>query len=295
MTVAGTGLSPALWELVLEVARVPSFSSFEGCLHSVIRRLLADCPGAQFIPVPENNLIVTLPGRAGAQPIALAAHLDKINHYAEGVHEIPAWADSGKLIGAMDDSAGVGVCLAMARRAAHGRFPPLWLLFSEMEESFGLNHHPERLRKGGEGLTAGLGAMRISQTLRAWEQSPAAVVVIDTTPLFRGQPGCALYCEPWELAPLSASPELRQATAVVRDQLLALDPKLQIHNNENDYLEYAVHLNCPGLMPVPCLALEPSIGPYHQRDEQVFVADLERIESLLTRWLAAPELAKAVA
>ncbi|MFM7162758.1 MAG: M28 family peptidase [Planctomycetaceae bacterium] len=238
--------------------------------------------------MPENNLIVTIPGRAGSQPIALAAHLDKINHYGEGLKQIPARAEAGKLIGAMDDSVGVGICLAMARRAAQNRWPPLWLLFSEMEESFGLSNHPERLRHSGKGLAAGMGAQRIAESLRSSGRSPAAVVVIDTTPLFRGQPGCALYCEPWELAPMTASPALREATAIVRDQLLALDPELEVHNNENDYLEYAVHFNLPGLMTVPCLALEPSIGPYHQRDEQVYVADLERIVSLLSRWLTGP-------
>lgn len=274
-----------LVELVLQVARVPSFSSHEGCLHAVIERLLADCPGVEFERIPDHNLVVRLPGCAGSQPVALAAHLDKINHYPDGLQELPASERNGKLVGAMDDAAGVGLCLALARLSTWARFPPLWLLFSEMEESYGLNHHPHRLRQGGQGLEAGLGAIRIARALSGRGERPAAVIVLDTTPLFRGQPGCALYCAPWERAPVPVTDSLRQATHDLRTQLLALDPGLRIANNDNDYLDYAVHFNTETPSPVPCVALEPSIGPYHQRDEEVFVDDLRRIESLLTRWL----------
>ena len=135
------GQLPRVVELICQVAQVPSFSSFEDCLHPLVHRIVEGIPGAVVETVPEHNLLVSLPG-AGGQPVALTAHLDKIDHVGPRIDEfhssetglplLPVEVRDGKLIGAMDDSAGVGLCLALAELSATSRFPPLWLLLSEM-------------------------------------------------------------------------------------------------------------------------------------------------------------------
>ncbi len=37
--------------------------------------------------------------------------------------------------------------------------------------------------------------------------------------------------------------------------------------------------------PVPCLALEPAIFPYHQKNERVFKKDIETTEMILINFL----------
>ncbi|RPI73717.1 MAG: hypothetical protein EHM42_16030 [Planctomycetaceae bacterium] len=272
-------------DLICRVAAVPSFSSFEDRLHPLLFEILAGCPGAAIERVPDHNLLVAIPGTRPGPPVALAAHLDKIDHYPEGTAELPVMVRDGKIVGAMDDSAGLGLVLAVACQAAYKRFPALILLLSEMEESFGFKRHRQRLRAGGAGIEPGQGAERLSRHLLASGRRPSAVVTFDTTPLFRGAAGRSLYCAPWELNGVPAGPELRQATALLRDQFLALDPELKIANNTNDYLTYGAQLNPAGAPPIPSVALEPSIYPYHCAGEEVFVEDILRLEQLMVRFL----------
>ncbi len=273
-------------ELIRRVAAVPSFSSYEERLHPLIREILADVPGAQIEVVPENNLLVSIPGTVPGPPIAMAAHLDKIDHYVEGIPALHVDVRDGKIVGPMDDSAGLGICLAIARQASKHPFPPLLLLLSEMEESFGFERHPQRLKNGGFGREPGQGAERLSRRLLATGRTPSAVITLDTTPLFKGISGRALYCAPWELNGVEASGELRDATAELRDRLLAIDPDLLVANNTNDYLTYGAELNLPGRPPIPSVALEPSIFPYHRANEEVFVEDILRLEQVLVTFLS---------
>lgn len=272
-------------DLICRVAAVPSYSSYEERLHPPLFEILGGCPGATIEVIPENSLYVSIPGSRPETPVALAAHLDKIDHYPDAPAELPVAVDGGKIRGAMDDSAGLGIVLAVAVQAARRRFPPLILLLSEMEESFGFKRHPERLKRGGAGLEPGQGAERLSRHLLATGIIPAAVITLDTTPLFRGSAGRALYCAPWELNEVPASDEMKLATAAIRDRLLTLDPDLRIANNTNDYLTYGAELNRGGGPPIPSLALEPSIAPYHQAGEEVFIDDILRLEELLIRYL----------
>ncbi len=123
----------------------------------------------------------------------------------------------------MDDAIGVGLCLSILNQAASGDFPPLLLLFSELEESYGLKHNPERLRNGGVGIHSGLGAERISDFLLQSNVVPDQVITIDTTPLFKGEPGLAIYTDHWEKNGLIPSPELITATEKVYERLLEID------------------------------------------------------------------------
>ena len=169
----------------------------------------------------------------------------------------------------MDDAVGVGLCLRLARASKSRAFPPLLILLSEQEEC------------------GSCGAERISEFLIQRKRVPAAVITIDTTPLFHGDSGVALYCEPWARSGHSPSPDLRGATAMLRDELCLLCPQLRIANNSNDYVAYASRLNTANLQPVASVAIEPSIYPYHQRHEEVFVEDVLRIEELMLAFLSS--------
>lgn len=134
------------------------------------------------------------------------------------------------IVGPMDDSAGVGLCLAIARASTSFCFPPLMLLLSEQEEC------------------GGAGARRISQYLLEHGPLPSAVITLDTTPLFRGSPGLALYGAPWEISIHDASPEVKASTAALRDEILNIAcGKIAVNNNTNDYVTYSEALNSSGV------------------------------------------------
>ena len=254
-------------ELIQQLAAVPSFSHQEDRLHPLVRELLAPIPGVQIEAVPTHNLVVTIPSASEQPPIALTAHLDKIDHYGTGTQTLDVSTREGKIVGPMDDSVGLGLCIALARAATRYSFPPLLLLLSEQEEC------------------GGAGARNISAYLLNRGTLPAAVVTIDTTPLFRGQSGLAIYCAPWERSGHDASSELRSSTSALRDEFLSLAPDIRVANNGNDYVTYGAELNPQGTAPTPSIALEPSIFPYHCQHEEVFTADVLRLEELLTKFL----------
>jgi len=67
--------------LIASCAQVPSFTTFEERLHPTILAFVAGFKKARVYVVPGNNLVVHIPGDETRTPIALAAHLDKINHF----------------------------------------------------------------------------------------------------------------------------------------------------------------------------------------------------------------------
>lgn len=255
-------------ELILKVGAVPSFSYCEDRLHPLIRELVADIPGVEIIPVAEHNLIVTIPGASGCPSVALSAHLDKNDHYGTGDKPLAAFVRGNKIVGPMDDSAGLGICLAVARATTRFQFPPLMLLFSEQEEC------------------GGAGARRISEYILNHQLLPSEVITLDTTPRFRGESGLALYCEPWSCSGHRASTQLKKRTSSLRESFLDIAPNLVVMNNHNDYVTYGEALNPSDENPVPSIAIEPSIYPYHQEREEVFIDDILLLETILQTFLS---------
>ncbi len=271
--------------IIRKTAKIPSFSSFEERIHPLIFDLCRQLG----LPDPEiianRNLIVTIPGKASGR-VALTAHLDKINHFgADYPAELPYSETDTKLRGQLDNTAGIGLAMALGAEAKNRNWPDIQILLSEMEESYGLRHHPELMRNGGKNLNHGIGAKRISLHLLDKNQLPELVITLDTTPLFKGEPGVAVYSKHWEFTKTEPSAEEISLTKHVVDQLIELDAGLLLANNTNDYLTYGKTLNAGSQKAIPSIAVEPSIEPYHTQNEEVFVDDLRRILDLLSRFL----------
>lgn len=279
---------PSTLELIEACAKVPCFSTYEDRIHPLIQSLVDRCPQATLIPVPRHNLLIKVEGRSDVPPVALSAHLDKIDHFLEeGSPDqppavLPVHIGPHEITGQMDDTVGLGMALSLMFQSADAGFPTLYLLFSEMEESFGLKRHPERLVNGGEGLYSGIGAERLSAYVKAHLPLPSRVITIDTTPLFRGERGVALYAKHWEKNKREASPALIEATEALTRVVVSLEPEVRLTNNTNDYLTYGRCFNQDQqAQAIPCVAVEPAIYPYHQKDERVFLEDIVRTEALV--------------
>ena len=271
---------------IKHVARCPSFSTYEERLHPYIRDIFDSLSGYEEIEAAGNNLIFRVGQNPTAKTIAIASHLDKINHYGEEYPKsLPVSISEDQITGAMDDSAGVGLALTLAEWAANSDKLNLLFFFSEMEESKGLKEHPELLKNNGRGYEHGLGARRISHCCKAQSLIPDEVITLDTTPLFKGKQGIALYSKHWELTDLNASQKLKEATAHIVKQFQDIYPDIQLHNNTNDYLHYGFEFNTESPKDVVSIALEPSIYPYHQKGEKVYKEDIFKLLSIMKRYL----------
>lgn len=272
---------------IQKTAKVPSFSTYEERLHPYVRSVFDDIAAAEEHDAPGNNLIFSLGSDPDQTTTALAAHLDKINHYGEDYpNELPVSVSDGQIEGAMDDCAGLGMMLSVAEAWKPNNGPNLLFLFSEMEESKGLKEHPELLRNNGEGYQHGQGARAIAEFCTDNNIMPEEVITLDTTPLFKGEQGIALYSKHWELNNLEPSPELIQETEKTVGRFITADPKIKITNNTNDYLQYGEVFNQLSDEPVVSVALEPAIYPYHQKGEKVFVDDIERALDILASFIS---------
>lgn len=279
-------MDEALLRHIKQVAACPSFSSYEERLHPYIYRVFKKIPAHEELEVTGNNLVFRLGNRPDLPTIAFAAHLDKINHFGEDVPDIlPVAATQEYVEGAMDNSVGVGLLLHLAELAQTNDWPNLLFFFSEMEESKGLREHPELLKDGGKEYVHGMGARRIAR--RCMEQSwlPEEVITLDTTPLFKGEPGIALYSKHWELNELHASRTLKESTGRVVERLQAIAPAIRLHNNTNDYLHYGYEFNTRASTEVVSVALEPAVYPYHQLGERVAIGDIERVLKIAKAYL----------
>lgn len=290
-----------LLDLICLLAEVPSFSSFEERLHPLVLAAAAQMPGVVAEVVARRNVVLRVPGDEGRRPVALAAHLDKINHF-DRHHSDPLVVErtEHKLCGLLDDAVGVGICLYLGLLAAREAFPPLLLLFTEMEEGTGLRQHPHLLRGAGHGLEHGVGARRLAQHLEGGRTVPPLVITVDLTPRLQGEPGIALYTDHWEHTDLSPSAALVRQTEEVAAALLELEPDIKRLNSTNDYLTYGRQLNAEAdadadtdtdadtdavQQPVVSVALEPSVWPYHQAREEVFIEDVGRVTDILVNFL----------
>jgi hypothetical protein len=50
-------------------------------MHPLIEKVLGNLTHISIEKVPDNNIVVFVPGKRNLPPIALAAHLDKVNHF----------------------------------------------------------------------------------------------------------------------------------------------------------------------------------------------------------------------
>jgi hypothetical protein len=270
-----------LIQLIEEVAKVPCFSSYEDRSFNLIRQLLKDT-GCSIEEPPGNNLIITTEGKGN--PIALTAHLDKINHFgSNSLAELPFSIQDDKIVGQLDDAVGVGICLYFAIQSQKGHLPPLIILLSEMEESFGLRLHPNLLKNNGSGLFPRIGATRISRYLKEKGIIPKLFLTVDTTPLFHGNHGIAVYSNHWDRNEIRPSPSLIEKTEALVSLIQAFYPEVLQANNTNDYLVYGELFNQGDLSSngIPSIAIEPSIYPYHQVNEQVFIEDVLMTRDLI--------------
>ena len=269
-----------------EVSKVPSFSSFEERLHPLIKDVFNRIEDSITIDVSGNSLIYRIPGD-GNNTVALSAHLDKINHYGKfAPKQLPFRKTDEYLEGAMDNSVGLGILLAFAELAESNSFPDLVVFFTEMEESKGFKEHPELLKNNGKDYEHGRGAKRICERCLDIDLIPDVVVTVDTTPLFEGETGVALYSRHWELNEIEPSDEMIAKTKEVEQQFLLIDENIKLANNTNDYLHFGKHMNQSTKYTVPSVALEPAIFPYHQKGERVFISDIKRVINILNNFLA---------
>ena len=275
-----------LFELIMKAAKIPSFTTFEDQMHSFVREF---CESIGVTPefIKGNNILIEASG-AGEQPIALSAHLDKNNYWGDRGYtpprEIPVENRGELLRGLLDDAVGVGVCLHLLAQSQERQFPPLQILFSECEESQGFCNYPHLLRDDDDELRPRIGAHRLSAHLEKEEKIPAAVVVVDVTPKFRGKPGIALYSRPWEMHGGAPTPELEKQTEAMAAQFHRICPRLENSNNKNDYVEFGKRLNQSDAT-VPCFALEPSVKHYHSCKEEVRTNDIAETAETLAQFL----------
>ncbi len=273
-------------ELIKKCAEIPSFSSYEERIFPFIDELTADLDVKRFPGVPGNNIIIKAPGARDLPPVAITAHLDKINHFGEDrTSLLPVEENDGRLIGQLDDAAGVGCCLDLLLKSKERNFPTLYILLSEVEEGMGLREHPHLMKNNGEGLHPRIGAERIADYLIANNEVPSLFLTIDTTPFFKGDPGIAVYSRHWEKNELEPLAELIERTEEIENMLLGLNPEIQKLNNINDYVTYGERFNRFRAMPVVSLAVEPAIHPYHQLNESVFTGDILKVVEMLANFL----------
>jgi hypothetical protein len=266
--------------LIRACAEIPSFSTFEGKAFPFIESIVSPIKKAAIQRVKDNNIVITVPGANGISPVALTAHLDKIDHFRNwGDEPLPVSLDESTITGQLDDSAGVGICLALLQASMERAFPPLLILLSEMEE------HGEY--ENGSELFCGIGSCRIAQFLIDTGMQPSLFITVDTTPQFNGREGVALYSRFWEKCSIMASERLVRATNAIEEFLTDQFPFLTRTNGSNDYINYGMLFNADLESPVPSIAIEPGICPYHEQGEKVHVSDAIRVFDVVSYLLEA--------
>lgn len=276
----------SLVELIVESAKVPSFSTYEERLHPFIDEYLGQFKHIKINKIKDNNILVEVEGKRGGKPVVITSHLDKINHFGVQFPEaLQVEVEGEQICGQMDNSVGVGMCLNLINIAKERHFPPLLVLFSEMEESTGLRHHPHLLKNEGKDVAPQIGARRLSQYIDLHNLSPAMFITIDTTPVFKGASGVALYTEYWEKMNAEPDAELLQKIERIKKYVLSVAPSVQLSNGTNDYMIYGKHFSQQEKGNVPSIALEPAIFPYHQIGEKVFIRDVQLVQEIIIKML----------
>ena len=274
-------MSSAL-ELIRRCAVVPSFTTYEERLHPFVTGFAATLQGVRCEAVPERNLVLWTEGDPGALPFALTAHLDKINHLGrDSADPLPFEETDDELIGQLDDSVGLGICLRLLERLQRRRDLSLYVLLSEFEEGEGLRKAPHLLRPVGKDGRQGQGARHLSRWLIARGVIPKMFLTVDPTPLFAGESGIAVYSEHWRLNGLAPTRDLVERTETAVRLLEEINPRLIRKNNGNDYLVYGKEFNDKPCWHVPSLAVEPAIHPCHAMPERMLKKDIDETEQTL--------------
>lgn len=131
-----------------------------------------------------------------------------------------------------------------------------------------------------------MGTRRIVQTCLDQSLIPDEIITVDIpTPLFKGEPGIALYARYWEYNGLKPSAELVANTEAVIQRITSINPSVRIANNTSDYLHYGRKFNESGDHTVVSVALEPAIHPNHQKAERVFIDDIRQVLQIFIHYL----------
>lgn len=288
-------LQSELTHLTLDIARISSFTSFEDRLHPLIQQyvssLFTSTNGPADVSVtriPENNLIIEWKGNnQELQPIALTAHLDKINHFgAFDINELPVAIDGDEIVGQLDDAVGVALCLHILSECLQIKgCPPIMLLLSEMEER-GSYRNTSLLKNNGQGIELSPGAHRIADYLLKENKLPGAVITFDTSAVFGKTGGIAVHSEFWEMegsCDVDQSDQLISRTQKLVEEIRAINPSVQLANGLNDYVTYGTCLNELKGNDIPSIAIEPAIDPIHAIGERMKIADIQSVADTVIR------------
>jgi putative aminopeptidase FrvX len=271
-------------EIISDVAKIPSFTGQEEILHPYISNFIEENKIDCAINKHYNNLIIEVNKDDKVKPIAFAAHLDKINHLDGNVELLPFEIEKDFIKGQLDDSVGVGICLYLLMKSKELNLPYSLFLFSEMEEGIGLRKFQLLNKDDLIELKPQIGAERISEFLIANSFIPSLIITIDTTPLFGGDSGIALYSRFWERTGTSPSQELIKLTETIENKIKSIHPDIKLSNNVNDYITFG-RVFSQNHFKVPSIAIEPSIYPYHTIGEKVFISDIHKTIDIISRFV----------
>lgn len=88
-----------LIEIITDVSCISSYTNHEELLHPYIENFLNEFVPNHTITKINGGLVIEVPGSLADEPIALSAHLDKINH-----DKIPMFSDFSLCYAENDDS-----------------------------------------------------------------------------------------------------------------------------------------------------------------------------------------------
>jgi hypothetical protein len=272
-----------LIKLIRSCAEIPSFSTHEDRLLSFIEKSMSVEKDIIIEHIPDNNLIIMVPGKKSLAPLALTAHLDKIDHFGDAWGEtmLPFSETKDKIKGQLDDAVGIGICLSMIDIRKSYDTAPLYILLSEMEEQ------GQYEKQDGSMFFSGIGSFRISQYIMDRLQVPGMFITIDTSPQFKGKEGVAVYNRYWEKCSLKPEEYLIKRIEIIERYIKEKFPFTYLTNGSNDYVNYGMLFNTNHDDPVPSIALEPAIFPNHQKGEEMFISDIEKVIVILNELLVS--------
>lgn len=271
-----------LIELVEKCSSIPSFTTFEDRICRFIEDYVSSLP-VSIVRIPENNIIISWNGNNKGSPLALTAHLDKINHFGcQDIDSLNFSFDSDEIVGQLDDSVGIAICLNVLSECIHIRnCPPIIILLSEMEEKSSYKHK-DLLKKCGSGIELAPGAHKISDYLINHNLLPEAVITIDTSPVFQKTGGIAIYYEFWDQFGIDpSSPKLQTKSTELLNRIHSIDTDVYLSNGVNDYITYGMRLNEKRGSDIPSIAIEPAIWPMHTIGERMKIIDIHRVNKIL--------------
>jgi len=171
-----------LFDIIADLAKIPSWTTQEERIFPYIEQFIRkNMPIDTQMFVAKKSLIIQVPGNLALKPVALAAHLDKRDHWHDSdLKQLDNFNETAdRLYGSLDDAAGVGCCLYLAAHCDGVTNPPFYLFLTEMEE-IGL-----------------VGTAHISWFFDTHTAllPPGLIVNIDLSPQFGDKPGIAFSSE----------------------------------------------------------------------------------------------------